>query len=96
VWRVEQRNAVAAFGFKLQAVFVLPVYAVLWMTGKIKWYHFLLFPAGYVALVLPAVLLGRPFWDTVTLYFSQTGSIGDAMNYNSSSIFALIRHVENP
>ena len=88
--------AVAAFGFKLQAIFVLPVYAVLWMAGKVKWYHFLLFPAGYVALVLPAVLLGRPFWDTVTLYFSQTGSIGDAMNYNSSSIFALIRHVENP
>ena len=77
-----------AFGFKLQAVFVMPVFAVLWMYGKFSWKHFLLFPAFYVALVLPAVLLGRPFWDTVTLYFSQTGSIGSALNYNSSSIFA--------
>ena len=88
--------AVVAFGFKLQAIFMLPVYAVLWMAKKFKWYHFLLFPAGYVLLVLPAVLLGRPFWDTVTLYFSQTGSIGDALNYNSSSVFALFRQVDDP
>ncbi|MBR2581757.1 MAG: DUF2029 domain-containing protein [Oscillospiraceae bacterium] len=88
--------AALAFGFKLQAVFVLPVFAVLWMAGKFKWYHFLIFPAVYVLLVLPAVLLGRPFWETVTLYFSQTGSIGDALNYNSSSIFAILRKVADP
>ena len=82
--------AALAFGFKLQAVFVLPVFAVLWMAGKFKWQHFLLFPASYVLLVLPAVLLGRPFWETLTLYFSQTGSIGDALNYNSSSVFAIL------
>ena len=79
-----------AFGFKLQAVFVLPVFAVLWMAGKIRWQHFLVFPATYVLLVLPAVLLGRPFWETITLYFSQTGSIGSALNYNSSSVFAIL------
>ncbi len=88
--------AALAFGFKLQAVFVLPVFAVLWMQGKFKWHHFLIFPAAYVALVLPAVLLGRPFWDTVTLYLSQTGSIGDGLNYNSSSIFAILRNVADP
>ena len=88
--------AALAFGFKLQAVFVLPVFAVLWMAGKFKWQHFLLFPASYVLLVLPAVLLGRPFWETVTLYLSQTGSIGSALNYNSSSIFAILRHVADP
>lgn len=88
--------AALAFGFKLQAVFVLPVFAVLWMAGKFKWQHFLLFPAAYVVLVLPAVLLGRPFWETVTLYFSQTGSIGDALNYNSSSIFAIFWRVADP
>ncbi len=85
--------AALAFGFKLQAVFVLPVFAVLWMAGRFKWQHFLVFPAAYVVLVLPAVLLGRPFWETITLYFSQTGSIGDALNYNSSSIFAIFWRV---
>jgi len=78
-----------SFGFKLQAVFVMPVFAVLWMMKKFKWYHFLIFPLTYVALVMPAVLTGRPFLDTVTLYLSQTGSIGDGLNYNSSSIFAV-------
>ncbi len=88
--------AALAFGFKLQAVFVLPVFAALWMAGKFNWRHFLIFPAAYVLLVLPAVLLGRPFWETVTLYFSQTGSIGDALNYNSSSIFAIFRKLADP
>lgn len=85
-----------AFGFKLQAVFVMPVFAVFWMRGKFKWFHFLLFPVFYALLVLPAVLLGRPFFDTITLYFSQTGSIGNSLNYNSSSLFAILDHVSDP
>lgn len=84
---------VLSFGFKLQAVFILPVCAVLWMQGKFKWYHFLVFPAVYVLLVLPAVIIGRPFMDTLLLYFGQTGSIGTGLNYNSPSVFALIRDV---
>ena len=80
--------AALAFGFTLQAVFVLPIYFVLWMKGKFKARHILLFPLTYVLLVLPAVLTGRPFLDTITLYFSQTGSIGSGLNYNSPSIFA--------
>ena len=82
-----------SFGFKLQAVFILPVCAVLWMQGKFRWYHFLVFPGAYVLLVLPAVIIGRPFMDTVLLYFGQTGSIGTGLNYNSPSVFALIHDV---
>lgn len=84
--------AALSFGFKLQAVFILPVYAVLWMQGKFKWQHFLVFPAAYVVLVLPAVLLGRPFVETLTLYFNQTGSIGDGLNYNSPSVYSLFQY----
>lgn len=84
-----------SFGFKLQAVFIMPVLAILWMQGKFKLRHFLVFPVGYVALVLPAVLLGRPFMDTLTLYFNQSGSVGSGLNYNSSSIFGIFWHVEN-
>ena len=85
-----------SFGFKLQAVFVIPVFAVLWMYGKFNWKHFLIFPLTYVILVLPAVLLGRPFLDTLTLYASQTGSIGDGLNYNSPSIFAVFTQIADP
>lgn len=84
-----------SFGFKLQAVFVMPVLAVLWMQGKFKLCHFFIFPLAYVLLVLPAVLLGRPFLDTITLYFSQAGSIGSGLNYNSPSIFGIFWNVQN-
>lgn len=77
-----------SFGFKLQAVFVMPVFAVLWMYRKFNWKHFFVFPATYVLLVLPAVFFGRPFMETLTLYFNQTGSIGSGLNYNSPSVFA--------
>lgn len=84
-----------SFGFKLQTVFVMPVYVALWMNGKFKWKHFLFFPLTYILLILPAVLLGRPFMDTLTLYFSQTGSIGSGLNYNSPSVFAIFTHVQD-
>lgn len=84
-----------SFGFKLQAIFVMPVFALLLLRGKLKWYHLAVFPAAYVLLVLPCVLLGRPFLDTVLLYANQTGSVGSALNYNSSSIFGIFWHVAN-
>jgi Gpi18-like mannosyltransferase len=80
-----------SFAFKLQAVFVMPVYALLLMSGRIKPKHLLAFPAAYIVSVLPAVIAGRPFWDTLTLYFNQASSVGEGVNYNSSSIFSLIQ-----
>ncbi len=78
-----------SFGFKLQAVFLMPIMAVLWFRGSYKLWHFALFPAFYVLLVLPAVALGKPFVETLTLYASQTDSIGTGLNYNSPSIYAI-------
>lgn len=85
----------AAFAVKLQAVFVLPIIAVLWYYKKFKLWHAAIFPASYVVIVLPAVVMGRPFWDTITLYLNQTGSIGNGLNYNSSSVFAFFPNESN-
>ena len=87
--------AAVAFGFKLQAVFILPIYAVFLMTGKLRWKHLAAFPGTYLILVLPAVCFGRPFWETITLYFGQTGSIGSGLNYNSPSVFSVFTHIKN-
>ena len=84
-----------SFGFKLQAVFILPIVAVLLLTKKYKLWHVALFPAFYIALVIPAVIMGKPFVETLTLYASQTGSIGSGLNYNSPSVYALVRNVAN-
>ena len=87
--------ACVSFGFKLQAVFILPVYAAFLMTGRISWKHLLAFPATYLLLVLPAVCFGRPFWETITLYWDQTGSIGNGLNYNSPSVYSVFYNFRN-
>lgn len=85
----------ACLAFKLQAVFIIPMFFVLLLAKKIKWRHLLVFPAAYVAFLLPAVVMGAPFGDMLTLYFSQAGSVGDAMNYNAPSLTAMFTWGEN-
>lgn len=85
-----------SFSFKLQAVFVMPVFLLFLLARRIKIWHFLVFPPICVLMVLPAVLAGRPLWESLTISLSQTGSIGDGLNYNSPSVFALFSDVQNP
>ena len=80
----------AAFSVKLQAIFLMPLFLVFLVTGRVKRRHCLAFPIMYVVMVSPALLAGRPFWDTITMYAGQTGTIGSGLNYNSPSIFAVI------
>jgi hypothetical protein len=46
--------------------------------------------------VSPAVIAGRPFIDTLTLYFNQIGSVGSGLNYNSPSVFAFLNYSDSP
>ena len=85
----------AAFAFKLQAVFLLPMLLLFWIAKKLKWYHLAAFPAVNIVMVLPAVFAGRGLWDALTVGFQQTGSIGDALNYNAPSLFALFSSIPN-
>ncbi len=76
--------------FKLQGIFLLPFWMVLLIAKRVKFWQFFLFPLTYVATILPAVFAGRNFLELLTLYFRNTGSIGDGLNYNSSSVYALL------
>ena len=84
-----------SFAFKLQAVFLMPVFLIFLFAKKIKWYHLGVFPLTYLIVALPAVLAGRPPLDTVLLYFDQAGSVGGGLNYNSSSVYAFFRGAES-
>ena len=79
----------ASLAFKLQAVFVMPAFFVLLVGKRIRWRDVLLFLAAYIIFMLPAVLAGKPLWDTLTLYVSQAGTVGDAMNYNAPSLTSM-------
>lgn len=78
-----------SFGFKLQAVFLMPCLVLVWLYRKNDWKYFLVFPVAYFVLILPAVLIGRPVLDAFTLYYDQIGTVGSAPNYNAPSFNAL-------
>jgi len=84
-----------SFAFKLQAVFIMPIFVVFLIGKKVKLWHFLLFPLTYLVIITPAVLFGMPFSDAISLYFSQAGTVGGGLNYNSSSVFSIITDVSS-
>lgn len=76
-----------AFSFKLQTVFILPLWAVLWMARRTRFRDLLCFPLSYAATCVPALLLGKPLGDILGVYVGQTQDGVGALNYNCASLF---------
>lgn len=72
-----------SFSFKLQAIFILPLYVLMLFRDKnIKWYYFLLIPLANLIMCLPAIIVGRNFIEVMLIYFNQTGYYDTlVMNY---------------
>ena len=79
-----------AFSFKLQTVFVIPLWCVFWFTRKVQFRHLLLFPAGYAATILPALLLGKPLRDILGIYVGQVGEHETYLTLNAPSVYAFL------
>ncbi len=79
-----------AFAMKLQAIFLVPIFAVLLLGGRIKLRHVPLFPAAYLAANLPALIAGHSLYDIVFVYFNQTGMFAGYLCLNAPSVFMLI------
>lgn len=79
-----------AFSFKLQTVFLIPLWCALWFGGRIKFRHLLLFPVGYAATILPALALGKPLGDILGVYVGQMGEYADRLTLNAPSVYSLI------
>ncbi len=82
--------AALSLAFKVQAVFFLPLFGVLILTGVVRLRDCWVFPAVFLATLLPAVLLGHPLSDALTVYFRQVEGATYSLNLNSASIYALI------
>ena len=77
------------FAFKLQAVFLLPMVLFFLAAGRMKWRHLPVFPGVFLLVMLPALLAGRSFHDTFSIYFSQTSAY-PYMTLNAPSCWALV------
>lgn len=79
-----------AFSFKLQTVFILPLWAILWIARRTRFRDLLCFPLAYFATCIPALLLGKPLGDILGVYVGQTQDGAGALNYNCASIFSMV------
>lgn len=78
-----------AMAFKLQAIFLAPLLILLWLRNKMKFRHFLLIPGVYLISILPAFIMGRPFGELMTIYFSQAGQY-ESLSLNSPNLFTWV------
>lgn len=60
-----------AFSIKLQAVFILPIILICFVTKRLKLWHIAIAPAVFFATLLPALFAGRSLIDCVRIYFDQ-------------------------
>ncbi len=81
-----------AFAFKLQTLFLAPLYLILWMKGKVKLKHFLFLPLMYVIFMIPALIAGKSFWELISVYFFQANGAMDiyALSHKFPNIYQLI------
>lgn len=79
-----------AFAFKLQTVFILPVFFFYYIcTRKTSILHFLIIPAVDFLMCLPAIILGRNPLDFIAIYAEQT-DCGMLIQMNCPNIYAFI------
>jgi len=63
-----------AFSFKLQTLFILPFYIIMWLKNRtVKIWHAVFIPVMYIVMHVPALIMGRPFSQWIKIYFDQSG-----------------------
>lgn len=79
-----------AFSFKLQAVFLLPFFLLLYfMTKKFTILNFLIIPAVMLTSSLPGIIHGRSIIDVFLIYMNQTNTY-QVLQANYPSFWCLI------
>jgi Gpi18-like mannosyltransferase len=84
-----------AFSFKLQTLFFVPAFFVLFLAEKIKLRHIPIFFGTFALTALPAIILGMDPKRVFEVYVKQATQYSSSLNWNSTSIFALLYLNEN-
>ena len=76
-----------SFAFKLQCIFILPLYGIMFFKEKkIHIYHFLIIPLVNFIMCLPAILMGRNIMSVMMIYLNQTKEY-DWLSMNFPNIY---------
>lgn len=60
-----------SFSFKLQALFLAPLFLWLLMKRRVNWRYFILSPLVYFVTLIPAWIIGRPLEELLLIYLNQ-------------------------
>ena len=80
-----------AFSFKLQFIFILPIYVILYFANKkFSIFNFLLIPLGNILMCLPVILMGMPIVNAFTTYLKQTTDYSVELTRNLANIYQFL------
>jgi len=80
-----------AFAFKLQFIFILPLYLLIYFKKKdFSILNFLIIPLVNLITCLPAIIAGRNIGDCLMIYFKQTGAQNTSLTNNFPNIYKFI------
>ena len=60
-----------SFSFKLQALFLAPLFLWLLTKKRVNWRYFFLSPLVYFVTLIPAWIIGRPLEELILIYLNQ-------------------------
>jgi Gpi18-like mannosyltransferase len=78
-----------AFAVKSQSIFLLPFLGILFLKGRIRWYHFLLVPTTYIILAIPTAMLGRSWSSILQIYIRQVGQ-SRILSLNAPNLYIFV------
>lgn len=77
-----------AFSFKLQFIFILPLYIILYFNKRnFSILNFLIIPLTNFILCIPAMLVGTNIIDCLTVYFNQTTEYASELVLNFPNFY---------
>ena len=80
-----------AFSLKLQFIFILPLFIVIYVVKKrYSILHFLIIPLVNFILCLPAIIIGKPIGELIAIYFGQVNEYKEYMSLNFLNLYSLV------
>lgn len=77
-----------SFSFKLQFIFILPLYGLVYLTEKnFPIYYFFIIPLVNIIMCIPAIAIGRPVADSFSVYFGQTTVFNSFVSMNFPGMY---------
>lgn len=80
-----------SFAFKLQFIFVLPVYVLYYLSKKeMNLKNFFVIPLVNIIMCIPSILLGKGILDCLKVYLNQTKEYNYSISLNFPGIYSLL------